>query len=377
MTASASPAARPARPPPARDSPLARAALLAYLVLLVYGSLSPWSGWRSLGVGALAYLTAPWPAYVTGFDLALNVLAYLPLGLLLVLALYPRLRGVGAAVAAVAIAAGVSVLLEAAQTYLPVRIASNLDVLTNVAGAALGATAGVVLAPTLIDGRRLQQARQRWFRPRSAALLLAAALWPLAQAHPAAMLFGNGALGDAIVAPLLALLGVPPPAFDAGRFAAAEALVTACGLVAAAGLLAAATRPQAPRLRLLWLLLAAALATKTIAYGHQFGPERAFAWLTAGAWAGLAAGALAATAAATASARTGAALATAALLVLVTVVNGVAPNPYHAHWIADWRPGRLRDLAAAAEWLAQAWPYAALAALAWTWWRTRRAAAAP
>jgi len=51
--------------------------------------------------------------------------------------------------------------------------------------------------------------------------------------------------------------------------------------------------------------------------------------------------------------------------VLVVAVNAVPPNPYHAHWLAAWRPGRLRDLAAATDWLAQAWPYATLAALLW------------
>jgi VanZ family protein len=376
VTAPASPAASPARhTAAARGSPLARGALAAYFVLLVYGSLSPWSGWRALGVGAFAYLGAPWPAYVTAFDLALNVLAYLPLGLLLVLALYPRLRGAAAAVAAVVLAGGVSLLLEAAQTYLPARIASNLDVLTNVAGAALGAVAGVLLAPALTDARRLQQARQRWFRPGSAALLLAAAAWPLAQLHPAAMLFGNGVVGEEVVARLLALAGAGPPVFDAGQFAAAEALATACGLLAAGGTLAAAMRPQAPRLRLLLLLLVAALAARAVAYGLAFGPERAFAWLTAGAWAGLAAGGLAVTAAATASARTAAALALAALLIQVAAVNAVAPNPYYAQWMAAWRPGRVRDLAAVAEWLAQAWPYATLAVLVWTLRRGRRAAA--
>jgi len=353
---------------PARrsGSPLARAALLACLVLLVYGSLSPWSGWRSLGFSPLAFLHAPWPAYVTGFDLALNVLAYLPLGLLLPLALHPRLRGVPAFAATVALAACLSVAIESLQTYLPARIASNLDVLTNVAGACLGAWAGTALAPALIDGRRLQQARRRWFHPRSAAVLLLAALWPLAQMHPGPMLFGNGELDREFVAALLGLIGRQLPDFDASQFAAAEVLATACGMLAAGAALAAAMRQRAPRLRILLLLLTASLATKAITYGYEFGPERVLAWLTPGAVAGLAIGLLAVTAVATTtSTRAASTLATTALLVLVVTVNAVPPNPYHAHWLAAWRPGRLRDLAAASELLALAWPYAMLAALPW------------
>jgi len=96
------------------------------------------------------------------------------------------------------------------------------------------------------------------------------------------------------------------------------------------------------------------------------GWERALAWLTPGAVAGLAIGWLAVTAAATATARTASALAAAALLLLVVAVNVVPPNPYHAHWLAARQPGRLRDVAAASDWLAQSWPYALLAVLLWS-----------
>jgi VanZ family protein len=350
--------------PATAGSPLIRATFVAYVVLLVYGSLSPWTGWRTLGVNPFAFVGAPWPAYVTVFDLALNVLAYLPLGLLAALALHPRWRGWPAVLLVTALAAALSLLIETLQNYLPARIASNVDVLTNVAGAALGAAAATALAPGLIDGGRLRQARRRWLRPRCVGVLLLAALWPLAQIHPGPMLFGNGELDRALVSALLARFDRQLPAFDGGRFAAAEAMVTACGLLAAGAALVAATKPEAPRLRLLMLLLGAALATKAVSYGHAFGPERAFTWLTPGAVTGLAVGWLALTAAAAmASARAAAALAAATLLLLLVAVNLAPPNPYHAQWLAAWQPGRLRDVAAASEWLAQAWPFALLAAL--------------
>ena len=361
-----------------RVSPLARTALLAYTVLLVYGSLSPWTGWRALGVDPLAFLHAPWPVYVTAFDLTLNVLAYAPLGLLSALALHPHLRRLPAFATIVAAAAVLSVLVESLQNYLPARIASNLDVLTNVAGASLGALAGMGLAPALIGDRRLQQARRRWFRPHCAPLLLLAALWPLAQIHPGPMLFGNGELNRGLVSALLGLFDRQMPVFDASQFAVAEVLVTAGAMLGAGAALIAGMKQRAPRLRMLLVLLGAALATKAITYGHEFGPERALAWLTPGAVAGLAIGWLAVTAAATtASARAVTMLAAAALLLLVVAVNVVPPNPYHAHWLAAWRPGRLRDVAAASDWLAQAWPYAMLAALPWSLRRRGRPPHAP
>lgn len=352
--------------------PLPLAALLAYSLLLVYGSLSPWSGWRSLGVGPLAFLTAPWPAYITAFDVTLNVLAYLPFGALLALTLHPRLRGARGVLASIAIAAFVSVLLESAQSYLPARVASNVDLLANIAGAAIGALAGAAMAPALIDDLRLALVRRRWLRPHAATVLTLAALWPLAQTHPGPMLFGNGELDRQLVASLLGLFGATAPDFDAGRFAAAEVLVTACAMLGAGAAMTAGLKERAPRRLLLLALVVCALAAKAITYGHEFGPERAFGWLTNGAAAGLAIGLLAMVAvAATASARAAALLAGAALLVLVITVNVVPSNPYHAHWLSAWRPGHLRNVADAVEWLARAWPYAMLAALLWTLARAR------
>jgi VanZ family protein len=359
--------------PAGRISRIRLAALIGCLALLVYGSLSPWQGWRSLGVGPFAFLFAPWPTHITAFDLALNILAYLPLGLLLLLALRPRLRPLPALAVAVTAAAALSIAIEALQSYLPARIASNLDVLTNVAGACLGALAGSTLAPLLIEGGGVREVRRRWFLPHADLVLLLAFLWPLAQLQPGAMLFGNGELGQSVVGAILSVFDRSPPMFDPGQFAAAEVVATACGMLAAGAALVSAMRAQAPRRRLLGLLIGSALATKALIYGYEFGAVRAFAWLTPGAVAGLAVGLLAVTATASAStARTATLISIAAVIVLVFAVNAVAPNPYHAHWLSAWNPGRLRDAIAVSDLLAVAWPFAMLIALFITNWRGGR-----
>ncbi len=86
-----------------RHSPLARAACATYALLLLYSGLAPWSGWRDLGLNPFAYLAAPIPAHVTNFDLAVNVLAYLPFGALLVFALHPAKRGLTAVLIALSL----------------------------------------------------------------------------------------------------------------------------------------------------------------------------------------------------------------------------------------------------------------------------------
>ena len=53
----------------------------AYVVLVVYASLYPFSGWRNQEIPPWEFLFAGWPRYWTGFDLAANVVGYVPLGL--------------------------------------------------------------------------------------------------------------------------------------------------------------------------------------------------------------------------------------------------------------------------------------------------------
>src|SRR5882757_5779349 len=116
-----------ARPWLRRPSPLARLTCFAYIVIIIYASFTPWAGWRDLGVGAFAYLTAPWPERLGRFDVIVNVLGYLPFGMLVVLALYPRPRGATAILLALIAGTLLSGSVEAIQTFLPRRVSSNVD----------------------------------------------------------------------------------------------------------------------------------------------------------------------------------------------------------------------------------------------------------
>lgn len=355
------------RPWQHRASPLARAACAAYAVLIAYASLSPWSGWRDLGVSPWAYLTAPLPHYITDFDLAVNVLGYLPFGTLMVAALHPRLRGAAAFALTLAAGALLAGTIEALQTYLPARVASNVDLATNVAGTTLGAALMLPAAEALIDRGRLAQLRARWFTRDSSLLLLLLALWPAAQMVPTPMLFANGQLFDGNA--LLVALGLDRAAawqanFGASEFVLAEAVVVTSALLAV-GLAAAATmHAAAPRSLLLLALVAAALGARALAYGTVFGPERALLWLTPGAVGGLGLGLLTLLVAAQSRPRALAAGTLAATLLWLAAVNFAPGNPYHADWAARFRPGRLLHLHAVLQWLAAAWPLLLLCALA-------------
>lgn len=345
-----------------RASPLARAALVVYALLLAYSGLAPWSGWRDLGLQPFAYLTAPFPRHITDFDLVVNVLAYLPFGMLVVFALHPRLKGSAAILIALAAALLLAGAIEALQGYLPARVASNVDLLTNAAGALLGAVLAAPIASGLIDRGRLAELRQRWFERNSSAPLLLVALWPAAQIYPEAMLFGNGEIRGALEEFVGALGGrwstLDAALFGPAEFVLAEAFVVAAALLAVGLAFASTMRPAAPRVALLIVLLFAALLTKSLALAVQFGPERAFAWMTPGAYGGLAIGTLSLLAASAGARAWLPRFALLALAALVASVNLVPDNPYHLATLQSWRQGALLNFNALAQWLSLLWPYA-------------------
>lgn len=348
-------------------SPIAQAACVIYGLLLLYSGLAPWSGWRDLGINAWSYLDAPAPRYITTFDLVVNVLAYFPFGALVVLAVHPHIRGAAAAALGTVLGVLLSGSIEAVQTYLPTRVASNIDLLTNSLGALAGALVAAPLASTLIDRGRLAEWRRRWFERPATAVLIAVAAWPVAQIHPAPMLFGNGDLRLALE-PLVEALGGHWWQFDAGHFGPAEfvlaeAFVVAAAVLAAGLALSSVTRPDAPRYRLLATLVGAALVVRTLANAVQFAPDRAFAWLTPGAAGGLALGLLSLAAASGGRRVWQARFALIAALALIAAASTVPDNPYHLARLQEWRQGRMLNFNALAHWVAMLWPPALVVGL--------------
>lgn len=114
-------------------------ALLTALII-IHLSLYPYLGWRNIGIGHFEYLTGSWiPVYQTILwdDIFANILAYIPLGLSLTLGLAQLPRRMELILAPI-LALALSLLLEATQTFLPTRVPSKMDVLTNFIGALIG-----------------------------------------------------------------------------------------------------------------------------------------------------------------------------------------------------------------------------------------------
>ncbi|NJN40305.1 MAG: VanZ family protein [Gammaproteobacteria bacterium] len=264
--------------PDARPSPLARYLLAAYALLVAYGSLYRITGWRDAGTSPFEFLFAPWPPYITGFDVAANIIAYVPLGLLGVLAAAPRLVNARAWFAATTGGLALSFAMEALQTYLPDRFESNVDLAANALGAAIGATAGVIIARWLALHGGLYALRDEVFHPgRQTDLgLVLIGLWLFALLNPETLLFGNGDLRDLFES-------LPETLHPAWMFVRIEGAVTAANLIAVALLTGALMPSREARWRLVVALLVGACLIRSAAYATLFRPADMFAWLTPGA----------------------------------------------------------------------------------------------
>jgi VanZ family protein len=176
----------------ARRSLLRRYLLAGYALMIAYASLSPFAGWQEQGLDYLEVLSSPFRQTYTAFDAIINCLAYLPLGMLLALTLRTYVAGWRSLVITVLVAMSLSLMLEYLQMYLPSRISSNADVLTNALGALMGGVLVLVIAPMQWFAKITQWRIDLFQRGQGVDLGLALLmLWVFAQINPTLPMLGN------------------------------------------------------------------------------------------------------------------------------------------------------------------------------------------
>lgn len=335
-----------------RGSRLARLSLLVYLALVVYASLYPLAGWRDHGGSPFEFLATPWPRHVLVFDLLANVAAYAVLGLLAALSLQARLGPGAAVLAAAGGGALLSLALEVGQSYLPARIPSSLDLLSNAAGALLGALAGLATASWVpaFGGWRARAFLHGAQADLGLALL---GLWLFAQLNPAMLLFGVGDLRDLLAEPT-------GPARAPELFVAVEAVTTAANLAAVSLLVSAIAAPRAPVRAMTLLLLVAALVVKTLAFAIILRAQDGFDWLTPGALRGLVGGIAVAMLAPSLPRVARLAIAAVLLMTAAVLVNLAPQNPYMAAMLKLWQQGHFLNFNGLTRLVASLWPFAAI-----------------
>jgi VanZ family protein len=300
---------------------LPRYLALAYAILTAYACLHPFTGWRDTGVSPWTFITAPWPRYVTFADLWLNVAGFIPLGFVVASSFRESMRKRSVLLLSVLLCGLLSLSLELTQNYLPTRVASNVDVATNVLGALLGAVAGLHWGVIFEDDGFLHRWRRRRMLPGHIGELglILLCLWWLTQLEPTSTLFGTGDMRP--------LFDLPAPiAFSARRFVLIETLVVSINVVALGLLIRRCMRE--PGAVLVVLVLAGGLAVRSLADYVFMLPPEPLQWATPGAIRGLVIGATALIVAWQLPGWLQHSLACLALLFCTALVNIAPENPF-------------------------------------------------
>jgi VanZ family protein len=241
-----------------------------YALAVVYASLQPFGPWLEPPPGTRYFLLGPWPTRVTRYDIALNVIAYAPLGFFV--ALLPRRAWPWRRIAtALAVGGALALAMESLQMLVPPRDANPWDFVFNGVGALAGGAVAALLARSRRSKRAIAQARARWFVPGQLgdvglALL---AVWLVAQMNPAippfAVLFHASPMA-------------PPEPIEGAAFLI-EAAASAFQLLGVGLFVALLVREPAQARRAVPLVVGAALLLKLGASAALLRPESWHTWI--------------------------------------------------------------------------------------------------
>jgi len=341
---------------------------LIYSGLIAYASLYPFSDWRDQGISPWGFLGASLPKYWTGFDLAVNVTGYMPLGFLLVLSALRVGKNRFVVLLATLTAGFLSLTMESLQSYLPARVPSNVDLALNVSGAWLGAWLAWVLERLGVIAR-WSHLRARWFIADARGALVLLALWPLALLFPAAVPFGLGQVQERLETATANALQSTPflnwlPVRDIELqplLPGVELICVVLGLLIPCLLAFCVIHSVFRRAFFSLMLFALGVATTALSAALSYGPEHAWAWLNLPVKVGIVSAVVLMTLLVWVPRRVSIALVLLTLGVYLGLLNQAPASPYFAQTLSTWEQGRFIRFHGLAQWLGWLWPYAVLA----------------
>ena len=340
---------------------------LSLICLIIYASLYPFAEWRNQGISPFTFLTAPWPKYLVGFDVGVNVAGYAPLGFLLALSGMRRGRIAWALTAAVTGSAVLSLCMETLQSYLPSRVPSNVDLALNIIGAWAGACIAWGLEKLGVMGG-WSRFRARWFTLDARGALALLVLWPVALLFPAPVPMGLGQVFERLEIALTDALADTPfidwlPLRDIELqplVPGVELVCVALGALIPCLLGYCVIRTVRQRVIFSLGVLAAGIAVSALSAALSYGPAHAWAWLDLPVRVGLTLAAALTLLTLPLRSRGAAAFALLALAIQLGLLNQAPASAYFAQTLQTWEQGRFIRFHGLAQWLGWLWPYAAL-----------------
>ena len=338
-----------------------RGAALTWLLLLAYASLYPFVPLRDTSWDAIHNAFSR-PKYLPTFDTVVNVLAYIPLGLVMTLLFRESGASRAAAIArAFAFGAIFSLAMEACQLFIPGRVSSMYDLFANAAGTLIGALAFAdPLYPAVTRPLGLVRDEMVIAGPWGDAGLVLVLMWFIAQLNPGLPFFGAGNI-----------VGAESDLRELTVFHSASVAMGIAGF----GLFVSALLADGPgTLRVTLVLLSAALWLKFMAASVMLQPHFAEEWLSIGRIVGLVAGIAFLVPARRFSRSTRIYLALVLVLAgaLVSKIAGAYSPLDEFLRVFRWPYGQLANFATMTRFVHEIWPFAAVIFLIALFFRARR-----
>jgi VanZ family protein len=325
-----------------------KGSIAVWALLIAYASLYPFVPLRLPSADALAAIFVK-PRYIVAYDVAWNVIAYIPLGTLACLYFRQAGPGVRAILKTVGFAAAFSFAMEVLQLFVPNRVASIFDVAANAGGALIGAL--VFIDPIYsVATKPLGEFRERVLIPGAwgDAGLALVILWLIAQLNPALPFFGAGNI-----------VGSDTGMVEMSLLQWSAVALSTCGF----GLfISTLVRGDQGALRVTLVLLSVALWLKFVGASFILQPHFSDEWVSAGRVAGLTVGLLAFV-----PLRRLARAGRIYLALVMILAGALFSKIFGAYSALDeflrlfrWPHGQLASFATLTRFLHELWPFAAL-----------------